>query len=123
MASANGRDGNMKREIYEVIAKVVDASGAYNNLTGYPKSFDSHQNEDNLDKAMNKAYAAYNDASSAGYTAANSGRPLTIAMLVRVSDGMALEKIRIGKMPELPDPNPEPVEPSEPEEGVIGGEG
>ncbi len=96
----------MKREIYEVNAKVVDASGGYNNLPEYPKSFDSHQNSDNIDKARNKAYAAYNDACSAGYLAANSGRPLTIATLTRISDGMQLEKTSIGKMPELPDPEP-----------------
>ena len=105
----------MLREIYEVMAKAVDASGGYNNLNGYPKTFDSHQNEDNLEKAYNKAQAAYNDAASAGYTAANSGRPLTIVSLIRISDGLQLNKVRIGKMPELPDPEPEP-EPEEPSE-------
>ena len=100
----------MKREIYEVNAKVVDASGGYNNLTGYPQSFDSHQNGDDCDKAMNKAHAAYNSAASAGYTAASSGRPLTIVTLTRISDGRQLEKACIGKMPGLPDPEPEPEE-------------
>ena len=42
----------MKREIYEVYAKVVDANGAYNTLSGYPKVFDSHQNNDDLEKVM-----------------------------------------------------------------------
>ena len=97
----------MKREIYEVIAKVVDAAGGYNNLSGYPKTFDSHQNDDSIDKARNKAYASFNEASGAGYTAANSGRPLTIVSLIRISDGMQLEKSCIGKMPELPDPEPQ----------------
>ena len=105
----------MKREIYEVSAKVVDASGAYNNLTGYPKSFDSHQNNDDLDKARNKAYAEFDAAGSAGYTAAANGRPLTIVSLVRISDGLQIEKKCIGGMPELPDPEPEP-EPEEQEE-------
>ena len=105
----------MRREIYEVTAKAVDASGGYNNLSGYPQSFDSHQNDDIVDKARNKAYASYNNACSAGYTAANSGRPLTVVSLIRISDGMQLEKAQIGKMPELPDP-----EPNEPEQN--GGE-
>ena len=96
----------MKREIFEVTAKAVDASGGYNNLSGYPISFDSHQNNDNVDKARNKAYASYSDACSAGYTAANSGRPLTVVTLTRISDGLQLEKASIGKMPELPDPEP-----------------
>jgi hypothetical protein len=97
----------MKREIYEVTAKVVDASGAYNNLTGYPKSTDSHQNNDDLTKAYNKACADYHDACKSGYTAAASGRPLTIVSLLRVSDGRQLMKEQIGSMPELPDPEPE----------------
>ena len=74
----------MKREIYEVTAKAVDASGGYNNLTGYPKSFDSHQNNDDLEKTKNKAYAAYDSAGADGYTAAANGRPLTIVSIVRM---------------------------------------
>ena len=31
----------MNREIYEVYAKIVDANGTYNTLSGYPKVFDS----------------------------------------------------------------------------------
>ena len=100
------------REIYLVEAKVVDASKAYNDLSGYPQSFDSHQNGDDLEKTMNKAYAAYENAAASGHTSAASGRPLTIVSLVRISDGKQLEKKQIGKMPyyeeEIPDPEPEP---------------
>lgn len=106
----------MKREIYEVTAKVVDASGACNNLSGYPKLFDSHQNNDDLDKVYHKAYAAFDDAGAQGHTAAANGRPLTIVSIIRISDGYQLEKKTIGKMPELPDPEPEP-EPVEEEDG------
>ena len=42
----------MKREIYEVYAKVVDSTGAYNTLSGYPKVFDSHSYNDDIDKAF-----------------------------------------------------------------------
>lgn len=113
---------NLKREIYVVNAKVVDASGGYNDLTGYPQSFDSHQNGDDCEKAKNKAYAAFESAGSAGHLAANSGRPLTIVSLLRVNDGVQLEKKAIGAIPDIvvPDPEPEP----EPEEEVEnGGEG
>ena len=102
----------MKREIYEVTAKVVDASGSYNNLTGYPQSFDSHQNNDDLDKARYKAYAAFDSAGSAGNTAAANGRPLTIVSIIRISDGLQLDKKCIGSMPELPDPEPNNEEPN-----------
>ena len=103
----------MQREIYEVTAKVVDASGAYNSLSGFPKSFDSHQNNDDLDKTRNKAYAAFDDAGSQGYTAGANGRPLTIVSLLRISDGLQIEKKCIGKMPQLPEPEPEPEEEQE----------
>lgn len=94
----------MKREIYEVVAKAADASGGYNNLTGYPKSFDSHQNQDDLDKTNAKAYAAFFSACEAGETARANGRPLTIVSLLNVNSGMQIEGRKIGKMPELPDP-------------------
>jgi len=100
----------IKREIYEVSAKVVDAAGGYSDLSGYPQSFDSKHNNDDLDKTRNKAYAAFDAAGQAGYTAAANGRPLTIVGLVRVSDGLQIEKKCIGKMPvtEVPDPEPDP---------------
>ena len=110
----------MLREIYVVNAKVVDAAGAYNDIQGYPISFDSHQNNDDIDKAEAKAYASYHSACSAGNTAKANGRPLTIVTLTRISDGVQIEGTAIGKMPEWPDPQPEP-EP-EPEEEENGGE-
>ena len=99
---------NMKREIYQVEAKAVDTSGGYNNLTGYPTFFDSKTNDNDCEKAMNKAYASYEAAASAGHTASVSGRPLTIVSLMRVSDGKQLEKKQIGKMPDVVVPDPEP---------------
>ena len=94
----------MKREIYEVNAKVVDAANAYNNLPGYPISFDSHQNSDDLVKTEAKAYASFYSACSAGETARASGRPLTIVTLTSINSGVQIAGKRIGQMPELPDP-------------------
>ncbi len=98
----------MKREIYVVNAKVVDASGAYNDVSGYPASFDSHTNSDNLEKTEAKAYASYHAACTAAYTARANGRPLTVVSLFQMSVGMTIESKLIGIMPELPDPEPEP---------------
>ena len=97
----------MKREIYLVNAKVVDASGGYNDVSGYPISFDSHTNNDNLEKTEAKAYASYYSACSAGETARANGRPLTVVTLTRISTGTMIESTRIGNMPDLPDPEHE----------------
>jgi len=105
----------MKREIFEITGKVVDASGAYNNLSFQkdgqtktcPLSFDSHQLGDDVDKAEDRAYAFFYDCCSAGRTAKSNGRPLTVVGLNRISDGKQIEKVCIGKIPELPDPEPE----------------
>lgn len=95
----------MRREIYEVNAKVVDAADAYNNLSGYPISFDSRHYDNDLEKTRRRAYASYSDACKAGYNA--DGRPLTVVTLLRISDGFQLESTQIGDMPELLDTNEE----------------
>ena len=103
----------MKREIYEVYAKVVDANGAYNTLSGYPKSFDSHSYDDDIEKAEKRAYGEYYDC--LGVMSKRDDRQQQIAMIIRASDGMQIEMKHIGNIADLPDPEPEP-EP-EPEQG------
>ena len=49
----------LPREIYVIGFKVVDASGVYNEASGYPKVVDSHQNNEDLEKTFNKAYKEY----------------------------------------------------------------
>ena len=51
----------MRREIYEVYAKVVDSTGAYNTLSGYPKVFDSRSYDNDLDKTLRRARGEYYD--------------------------------------------------------------
>lgn len=96
----------MKREIYVVIAKAVDAAGSFNDLSGYPATFDSHTLNDDVEKANARAKASYYSACSAGETARSNGRPLTIVSLLCVSTGLLIESARIGEMPEIPDPEP-----------------
>ena len=95
----------MKREIYEVYAKVVDANGAYNTLNGYPKVFDSHTNNDDLEKTLQRAYGEWHEVLGAMYK--RSDRQEQIAMIIRASDGLQLEKTVIGKIADLPEPEPE----------------
>lgn len=95
----------MKREIYVVTAKAVDAAGSFNDMPGYPAVFDSHTLNDDLDKANARAKASYYSACSAGETSRSNGRPLSVVSLLQISTGMVIESARIGEMPELPEPN------------------
>ena len=92
----------MRREIYEVYAKVIDANGAYNTLSGYPKVYDSHQNNDDCEKARSKAYAEYYTAIGTMYS--RTDRQKQFAMIIRASDGIQIEKIDIGAIADIPDP-------------------
>lgn len=45
----------MRRAIFEVYAKVVDANGSYNTLSGYPKVFDSRHYNNDIAKTLQRA--------------------------------------------------------------------
>ena len=92
----------MKREIYEVDAKIVDANGTYNTLTGYPKSFDSRNYSNDVDKTYKRAEGEWHSAMSAMST--RDDRPLQLAFVTRMSDGVQVLTGRYGDMPEVPDP-------------------
>lgn len=96
----------MKREIFEVYAKVIDANGAYNTLTGYPKAFDSKSFDNNIDKARQRAYGEWHEC--LGAMCKRDDRQVQIAMIIRASDGIQLECSVIGKIADTPDVEPEP---------------
>lgn len=98
----------MKREIYEVQAKIVDANGTYNSLSGYPKLYDSRSYDNDLDKTLQRARGGWHEALEA--MAKIDTRQVQFAYIVRVSDGLQIEKEQIGALAELPDPDPEPEE-------------
>lgn len=52
-----------ERQIFVVTATVVDANGAYNSLSGYPKSFDSKNSPYNgdIDMALRRATADWHE--------------------------------------------------------------
>ena len=90
----------MKRQIYEVYAKVVDSAGGYNTLSGYPKVFDSHAFDDNIDKALMRATGEF--ASTWGALCLREDRQLQMVMLM-TADGFVIDKKVIGKIEDLPD--------------------
>lgn len=98
----------MQREIYEVHADIVDANGTYSKLSGYPKSFDSKNYDNDLDIARQRAYGQYHEA--LGAMCKRDDRQLQYSYIIRVSDGIQIEKSVIGAIAPLPDPEPEPNE-------------
>ena len=94
----------MKRQIYEVYAKVVDGSGAYNTLSGYPKAFDSRSYNNGIDKTLMRATGEF--ASTWGAMCLNDTRQLQMVMLM-TADGFVIDKKVIGQIADLPDSEPE----------------
>lgn len=89
----------MEREIFEVYAKIIDANGSYNTLTGYPKTFDSHTYNDDIAKAKQRAYGEYHEC--LGAMCKIDTRQLQLCMIIRASDGMVIESTKIGAIAEV----------------------
>ena len=97
----------MQRQIYIVDAAVVDANGAYNKVSGYPKTFDSRNYDNDLAKTRRRAEG---DAAEAyGAMCKRDDRQLQTVILM-TADGGVLDRKYIGKIADLPDPEPEPEE-------------
>lgn len=94
----------MKRQIFEVYAKVVDGSGAYNTLSGYPKAFDSRTYDNNIDKALMRATGEF--ANTWGAMCLREDRQLQMVLLM-TADGFVIDKKVIGAIADLPDPEVE----------------
>jgi len=90
----------MQRVIYEVYAKVVDANGSYNTLTGYPKVFDSRSYGGDQVKTLQRARGEYHEC--IGAMCKIDTRQLQACILMTV-DGFVLERTSIGQIADLPD--------------------
>lgn len=104
------------REIYNVIAQLVDANGNYADLTGYPKAVDSKTYDGDTEKARMRAYAYWHDA--LGAMGKREDRQLQYACIIRVSDGLQIESAKYGAFAPDPEPEPEPEPEPTPEEGT-----
>ena len=101
----------MIRTIYEVYAKVVDANGAYNTLTGYPKTFDSRSYGGDTEKTLQRAKGEFHD--TFGAMCKIDTRQLQTVILMTAA-GQIIDRETIGKIAD--DPDPEPTPEPEPEE-------
>ena len=52
----------MPRQIYLVDARVIDANGTFNHISGYPKLFDSTTYGNDLEKARRRAEGDLSEA-------------------------------------------------------------
>ena len=106
----------MKREIYEVHIAYVNENGfhasdpAVNGHT-YPIIVDSKSNNNDLEVTLRKAMGYLGDAEK--YLANQTDHQIDYAYIIRVSDGLQIEKRLFGKLADLPDPEPEPEEPDQ----------
>ena len=90
----------MKRQIYEVYAKVIDANGAYNTLSGYPKVFDSRSYDNDIDKTLRRATGEF--AETYGAFCKRDDRQLQMVLLM-TADGFVVDKKCFGAITDLPD--------------------
>lgn len=97
----------MTRVIYEVYAKVVDANGSYNTLTGYPKTFDSRSYGGDTEKTLQRAKGEFHD--TFGAMCKIDTRQLQTVILMTAA-GQIIDRQTIGKIADDPDPEPTPEE-------------
>ena len=100
----------MIRNIYEVYAKVVDANGAYNTLSGYPKVFDSRSYNNSPDLALKRARGEFYE--TIGAMCKRDDRQLQTVSLMTAA-GQVIDRQALGAI--APDPDPESEPEPEPE--------
>ena len=87
-----------KRNIFEVYAKIVDANGAYSTLSGYPKTFDSRNYDDDIDKALKRATGEFSEVF--GAFCKRDDRQLQTVILMS-ADGFVIDKKSIGEIADV----------------------
>lgn len=90
----------MQREIFEVFPRIVDATGAYYILSGYPKSYDSESYNNDIKKARNRARSdAYSIAST--FTNGTGDTRQVQCVTITTVNGECIERIVIGELADI----------------------
>lgn len=95
----------MTQEIFVVHAQIVDANGAFNELSGYPKAFKSTQYDNDIEKARQRALGDYHEAM--GAFGKRDDRQVQSAFVMQISSGAIIANGKFGGLPDLPDPEEE----------------
>ena len=93
----------MARDIYIVEAHIVDANGTFNFLSGYPKTFDSKNYGDDLEKTRRRAEG---DMSEVWGAMCKRDDRMIQTVTLSLVDGYQIDKKSSGGFPV----DPEPVE-------------
>lgn len=88
----------MQRNIFIVNAYVVDSNGTFNPLNGYPKTFDSRNYDNDIDKALKRATGDYSECF--GSMCKNDTRQLQTVVLMS-ADGHLIDTKHIGEIAEV----------------------
>lgn len=89
----------MKRQIFIVDAHIVDATGTFNYLEGYPKRFDSIHYNNDVDKAQIRAIG---DASEVFGAMCKIDTRQQQVVVVSTSDGFIVDKRILGAIADVP---------------------
>lgn len=92
----------MTQEIFIVHAQIVDANGAFAELSGYPKAFKSTAYNNSIEKARQRALGDCYDV--AGDMAKREDRQVQTAYVMQISSGAIIANVQFGRLPELPEP-------------------
>ncbi|MBR3240245.1 MAG: hypothetical protein IKF99_17620 [Oscillospiraceae bacterium] len=93
----------MKRQIFEVCARIVDANGAYHVMDGYPKTYDSRGYNNDIDKALNRAKSDALNVASTFTSGAGDTRQLQ-TVTICTADGTLVERYAFGKIADIEPP-------------------
>lgn len=91
----------MQRQIFIVSAFIVDANGTFNPLSGYPKTFDSRNYDNDIDKTRRRAIGDMSE--TYGAMCKRDDRQLQ-TVLCMTADGFMVDHKSIGRIADLPDP-------------------
>ena len=94
----------MARQIFIVDAHIVDANGTFNNIQGYPKTFDSRNYQGDVDKAQRRAEG---DMSEAWGAMCKIDTRQIQTVTLTTADGFQLDRKTMGTFPAEPEPNQE----------------
>jgi hypothetical protein len=85
----------MARQIFIVDAYIVDANGTFNNISGYPKRFDSRSYQDDIEKTQRRAEGDMSEAWGA-MCKVDTRQVQTVTLTT--ADGFQVERKTMGKL-------------------------